>query len=171
MAVMLPMDTVGPRGAEEVHRNLGALGEGPGFKDDSACRDQGAWKRVHATLSGLRGFRDPSSFSGAEGPRWLSRMPSLMLSRLVSVQETFLNTHCQSRVSSAPAASQPLPVPLWAALLGPSSPPQPLQARPARPTAVRPPSLLPGPRVSGLWGPPGPVHASPRKSPAEITIA
>lgn len=28
MAVMLPMDTVGPLGAEEVHRNLGALGGG-----------------------------------------------------------------------------------------------------------------------------------------------
>lgn len=28
MAVMLPMDAVGPRGAEEVHRNLGALGGG-----------------------------------------------------------------------------------------------------------------------------------------------
>lgn len=28
LAVTLLMDTVGPRGAEEVHRNLGALGGG-----------------------------------------------------------------------------------------------------------------------------------------------
>lgn len=93
----------------------------------------------------MRGFRDPSSFSRAEGPRWLSRMPSLMLSRLVSVLETFLKTHCRSRVSRA----------LMRACAPLCSPPRPEQppAAPASPPRVAHsgPASQPAPGAPRFW--------------------
>lgn len=135
LAVTLLMDTVGPRGAEEVHRSLGALG-GVVFKNDSPRIPSSLGTQPAGTKgpgkgsSGLRGFRDPSSFSCAEESLWRSRMPSLMLSGLVSVLEASLNAHCRSRGCSDPAESQTLRMPLWAPLLAQAAPCSPRNPAP-----------------------------------------
>lgn len=65
LAVTLLMDTVGPRGAEEVHRSLGALGGGWSLK----MTHHASPALLGLSLQGPRGLE-----KGPRHPQWLARV-------------------------------------------------------------------------------------------------